>query len=221
MDKLFTIGFSQKKASEFFNLLIENKIDWVIDIRLNPNSQLSGFAKNRDLPFFLEEIGGIRYKHVIELAPTKELLDVIIDDNYNLSRKGQADYSQIEKLVEQKEFIFHNTDKKIPADKLNQIPEREQYSLILIKPINPVIHVRTWEDGNKKITCSFEYNKKHYHYFSVTDHKILDHYLIKNDGNYSLKGNLLFVISLGELYDRDSCHYKLIASVLFDPASLA
>ncbi len=140
--------------------------------------------------------------------------NVIIDDNYKLSRKGQIDYSQVEKLVEQKEYIFHNTDKRIPADELNQIPKEEQYSLILIKPINPVIHVRTWEDNNKKVNCSFNYNHKQYQYFAITDHAILQHYQKKNDGNYSLSGNVLFVISLGELYERDSCHYKLISSVI-------
>jgi len=39
------------------------------------NSQLAGFTKNSDLPFFLREIAGIEYVHEPLLAPTDELLD--------------------------------------------------------------------------------------------------------------------------------------------------
>lgn len=141
----------------------------------------------------------------------------ILDNQHTLFKKGQIDYFQVEKFAEKKDYIFHNTDKKIHSKELNDIQEKEQYSLVLIKPLNPIIHVKTWEDGNKKISCSFDYNKRKYRFFSVTDHNILNHYLEKNDGNYNLQGNLLFVISLGEIYDRDSCHYKLIASVITGP----
>ena len=41
---IFTIGFSQKSAEKFFTLLIKNKVNKVIDIRLNNKSQLAGFA---------------------------------------------------------------------------------------------------------------------------------------------------------------------------------
>jgi len=47
----------------------------VIDVRLNNSSQLAGFAKRDDLRYFLEEILGISYVHLPELAPTKEILD--------------------------------------------------------------------------------------------------------------------------------------------------
>jgi uncharacterized protein (DUF488 family) len=46
----------------------------VIDIRLNNVSQLAGFTKEQDLPYFLQEIVGIKYVHKPELAPTKDIL---------------------------------------------------------------------------------------------------------------------------------------------------
>lgn len=72
---IFTIGFSQKSAKEFFTLLKDNNIKTLIDARLNNKSQLAGFTKGKDLPYFLKEIAGIEYKHELLLAPTKELLD--------------------------------------------------------------------------------------------------------------------------------------------------
>jgi uncharacterized protein (DUF488 family) len=72
---LYTIGFTQKRAEEFFGLLRHNKINRLVDIRLNPGGQLSGFAKQEDLPYFLSELAaGCQYIHIPELAPTKELL---------------------------------------------------------------------------------------------------------------------------------------------------
>ena len=44
MITLFNIGFTQKTAEEFFEKLRVNKIECLIDIRLNPNGQLSRFA---------------------------------------------------------------------------------------------------------------------------------------------------------------------------------
>ena len=71
---IFTIGFAQKSAEEFFTLLINNKVKKLIDIRLNNKSQLAGFANAKHLPYFLK-LHGIDYKYKPELAPTKELLN--------------------------------------------------------------------------------------------------------------------------------------------------
>jgi len=74
--KLFTIGFTQKSAETFFNRLIDNGVGQIIDIRLNPHGQLSGFAKQEDLPYFLDKLAGhCQYLYLPILAPTKEILN--------------------------------------------------------------------------------------------------------------------------------------------------
>jgi uncharacterized protein (DUF488 family) len=73
--KIHTIGFTKKTAEHFFNELKKNGVIRVIDTRLNNNSQLSGFAKARDLEFFLKKICDIDYVYRSELAPTKKILD--------------------------------------------------------------------------------------------------------------------------------------------------
>ena len=75
--RLFTIGFTQKSAERFFIALIDAGVRRVADVRLNNVSQLAGFTKRADLPFFLERIGGIGYLHLPELAPTQEILDAL------------------------------------------------------------------------------------------------------------------------------------------------
>ena len=72
---LYTIGFTQKSAQQFFELIKSNNIDILVDIRLNNKSQLAGFTKGDDLRYFLEEICNCKYQHCIEYAPTKDILD--------------------------------------------------------------------------------------------------------------------------------------------------
>ncbi len=57
--KIFTIGFTQKSAEQFFNHLKQPGLTRVIDIRLNNVSQLAGFTKMKDLQFFLREINNL------------------------------------------------------------------------------------------------------------------------------------------------------------------
>ncbi len=72
---LFTIGFTKKSAEQFFNTLREAGVKRVIDTRLNNVSQLAGFTKRPDLEYFLKQIGNIEYVHLLDLAPTKDILD--------------------------------------------------------------------------------------------------------------------------------------------------
>ncbi|MGY2209642.1 DUF488 domain-containing protein [Pseudomonas pergaminensis] len=72
--KIYTIGFTEKKAEKFFSLIKISGAKRVVDVRLNNISQLSGFAKKDDLKFFLKELCDVDYVHLPELAPTKEIL---------------------------------------------------------------------------------------------------------------------------------------------------
>lgn len=75
MPTLYTIGFTKKDASEFFAILKRAGVRKVIDVRLSNQSQLAGFTKRDDLAFFLRQICDCDYRHLLEFAPTKEILD--------------------------------------------------------------------------------------------------------------------------------------------------
>ena len=72
---VYTIGFTKKTAEQFFELIRVNKIQLLIDVRLNNASQLDGFSKGRDLKYFLSAICDCDYTHAADFAPTKELRD--------------------------------------------------------------------------------------------------------------------------------------------------
>ena len=43
--EIFTIGFTRTTAEDFFERLKSNRIERLLDVRLNNKSQLAGFAK--------------------------------------------------------------------------------------------------------------------------------------------------------------------------------
>ena len=73
--EVYSIGFTQKTAEQFFGLLKERGIRRLLDVRLNNVSQLAGFAKRENLKYFLHEICDADYLHEPLLAPTQEMLD--------------------------------------------------------------------------------------------------------------------------------------------------
>ncbi|SRR6266566_5871330 len=87
--KLYTIGFTKKTASQFFEILRGANVRRVVDVRLNNVSQLAGFAKKQDLAYFLDRVTGIQYTHAPTLAPTQEMLD-----SYKKHRGKWDEYEQ-------------------------------------------------------------------------------------------------------------------------------
>jgi uncharacterized protein (DUF488 family) len=73
--KLFTIGFTKKSAETFFSRIKNAAVKRLIDVRLNNVSQLAGFTKKDDLRYFTKMICNIDYVHILDLAPTQEILD--------------------------------------------------------------------------------------------------------------------------------------------------
>ena len=86
---LFTIGFTKKTAQKFFDPLKKAGVKRVIDTRLNNVSQLAGFTKKSDLQYFLKTIADIDYVHLLDLAPTKDILD-----EYKKKKGDWATYEQ-------------------------------------------------------------------------------------------------------------------------------
>ena len=47
MMTLYTIGFTKKSAAQFFNLLRDNHVKQLVDVRISNSSQLAGLPKVR------------------------------------------------------------------------------------------------------------------------------------------------------------------------------
>ena len=108
--EVYSIGFTKKKAEQFFGLLKGAGIRRLLDVRLNNVSQLAGFAKRGDLPYFLREICGAEYVHEPLLAPTKEMLD-----DYKKRKGSWEEYEQQFLALMAERRIEEKLDKSILA----------------------------------------------------------------------------------------------------------
>ena len=99
--QILTMGFTKKKAEEFFNLIREHQVEMLIDVRLNNQSQLAGFTKGQDLAFFLREICNCQYSHEIQFAPTKDILN-----HYKKKQIGWEKYeAEYNKLIKERNVL--------------------------------------------------------------------------------------------------------------------
>jgi len=106
--RIFTVGFTQKRAEQFFALLRENNIQRLIDIRLHPGGQLAGFAKQDDLPFFLRELAnGCDYVHLTILAPSQEILD-----DFRTDKNWESYAIRFEELMDER-YIPQSLDQNL------------------------------------------------------------------------------------------------------------
>jgi uncharacterized protein (DUF488 family) len=106
--QIFTIGFTKRSAANFFETLRRAGVKRLLDVRLNNSSQLAGFTKASDLPFFLKEICDAEYQHEPLLAPTQELLD-----GYKKAKGSWNDYERkfLQLMAERK--IDEKIDKRL------------------------------------------------------------------------------------------------------------
>lgn len=84
MTKLYTIGFENKTAEEFFSLLKKAGVKTLIDIRLKNAKSKYGYASKKELSKCLTYYK-IDYKHKIECAPSIEIFEDI--------KRGAAPFS--------------------------------------------------------------------------------------------------------------------------------
>lgn len=71
---IYTIGFTKKTAKEFFEKLQGADAKYLLDTRLNNNSQLAGFTKKGNIDYFIDKLTEMDYLEFPILAPTSEIL---------------------------------------------------------------------------------------------------------------------------------------------------
>lgn len=100
---VYTIGFTQKHAEDFYEKIKAAKIDLLIDVRLNNTSQLASFSKFPDIVYFLDKLCNVRYCHDVKLSPTEVLLK-----SYKKGETTWSDYEVIfRKTMEDRNITEH------------------------------------------------------------------------------------------------------------------
>ena len=112
--QIFSIGVYGRTSDDFFNRLIDNRIDTFVDIRNRRAVRGSkyAFVNSKRLQNHLKSIG-IDYLHVIELAPTKEIREIQKKADAELNvKKRERDNLGINFIELYKKMILDNFDIK-------------------------------------------------------------------------------------------------------------
>jgi uncharacterized protein (DUF488 family) len=110
---IVTIGYEGKNIDKFLALLVENKIEKLIDVRKNAFSMKYGYSKNQ-LESALEKLG-IKYLHLPELG-------IESDKRQNLSKEGFAELFQ--------HYAIELAEKQDLLDIIKSLAQKEKVALM-------------------------------------------------------------------------------------------
>ena len=126
--KIYTIGVYGSTEQEFFNKLIENRIDTFCDIRQRRGVRGSeyAFVNSNRLQSKLAELD-IKYGHVLDLAPTAEIRELQHEDDLKHGEK-KRDRNQLGNVFSlayknkiMQKFDFDNFIEKLDKTGANRI----------------------------------------------------------------------------------------------------
>ena len=119
--KIFTIGFTEKEAGDFYEALRHSDCKHIVDVRKKPNSPFSSFARGRDLEYVLPRLlAGYKYKHFDQLAPTEEMISA-----YQNERKQWKAKKYKKKLQESWNRYEKNFLDLMSERRIERIPKEE------------------------------------------------------------------------------------------------
>lgn len=143
--RVTTIGFGKKGAERFLQLIRDAGVRTVIDTRRRPDSPLAGYARQRDLPYLLASIDGIRYEHRPELAPPDDLLD---------RYRSDKDWSAYVRDFEER--VLATPEANLAMQELLRRSESELVALLCSEPTPDKCHRRLVAERMKEIDPSLQ-----------------------------------------------------------------
>lgn len=142
----------------------------------------------------------------------------LIDDEMYWVKVGRLGWNDAGKLVDrQRGPLWLNNDSSYNGlnDRISlALAEKLRGSLLLIEPESLSIRVAVegMEYRKRRVRAHFRYDG-HEYILAVTDPYIERTYLDMKDGEHKVP-NAYLCISLGDVFDRDQCCYKLVAAVI-------
>jgi uncharacterized protein (DUF488 family) len=109
LKKIFTVGYEGKTITELIKQLKQQKIKFLVDVRINANSRKRDFAKTK-LSENLNK-NGIKYEHHKSLGTPKELMEVMKKEgHYSMEEYGDFLDKHIEVIHD---FASHVNDNRL------------------------------------------------------------------------------------------------------------
>jgi len=193
---------------------------WIRPISSRPGHEV----KDHERQFSTGNLADVLDKIRINVLEAKPVLhqseNLLFDAQKQWNHLGKTTWNELLKLIDVGADLWENGhsgyqrhNNKVPADRL----AAGLGSLRLIWVSALTLHVEPGFD-HMKVRASFDYQKNHYK-LDVTDPKYEKIYLERGPGDYRFE-SLLVCVSLSEIYSRDNCAYKLIATLIPEQRAL-
>lgn len=142
-------------------------------------------------------------------------------ENYRIAsgdiweKMGEASIESVKEIhpPNQAEYIFYDTTRRLPKTHYLKLPIGEIQSLMLISPPQAVVQIRD-QDRGRRIAIQLSYKEREYEPLPVTDLEFIQLCEALKAGDYPMRKASLMLLSVGECYEKDDHHYKLIAGIM-------
>lgn len=135
---IFSIGYEKKDIDLFLDILVQNNIDLVIDVRANAFSMNRQFIKNKLVNSLSNALIG--YIHIPELG---------IASDYRKSLKTDGDYKRLFELY-RKNMLPEHMDK---VKMLSDLVENKRFALMCFEENENHCHRKVLSDTLEKAVC--------------------------------------------------------------------
>ena len=110
---LFTVGIGKRPLQQLLQMLVDNRVELVADVRTYAAESGFGFTRERDLALLLKEIAGIEYRREEVLVPTREMREQFRRDKnwsrFEAAYRAMIEAHKIETQMNQELFAENRT----------------------------------------------------------------------------------------------------------------
>jgi hypothetical protein len=139
----------------------------------------------------------------------------VISKAYVWEKLGEADIDDVIRIhpPDQAEYIFYDTHKSLSRDHYKDMPVKDIRSLMLISVQHATVQIRQ-QDKGRRVKIKLTYKDREYEPLPVTDLEFLSLCAELKPRDYPIRKAGIMLLSVGECYEKDHHHYKLIAGIM-------
>ncbi len=167
---------------------------------------------NNELAQKLDIVHVSVYDKAISYFQTENYL---ISAGYTWEKVGVAYIDEVRTVhpPDQSEYLFYDTQSSLAKMYYKNLSVNEISSLMLISVPNAIVQIR--ELGNsRKVKIKLIYKEREYEPLAVTDLEFLSLCEQLKPGDYPIRKEGIMLLSVGECYEKNNRHYKLIAGIM-------
>jgi len=160
---------------------------------------------------------------IVRIQITDRAISYFQSENYVIRRNtpwqfaGKATIADVIAVhpPNRSEFIFYDTSRRISKQFYTGLQFKQIHSLLLISPEQAQVEIMEQED-KRRVTLHLRYQGNDYEPLPVTDLEFCALCDKLRPGLYPMRKHGIMLCSVGECYEKEQFHYKLVAGIMLE-----